>query len=71
MGKSAHIRARRRRRARLSGRLAQEQAARWEARAAEKKSSDHWFAFRRDFKKSVELDGIKAKEANAAKKVSR
>jgi len=36
MGKSAHIRARRRRRARLSGRLAQEHAARREARAVQK-----------------------------------
>lgn len=43
MGKSAHIRARRRRRARLSGRLQQELAARREARAVQKDAGEFRF----------------------------
>jgi hypothetical protein len=54
MGKSAHIRARRRRRARLSGRLGEERVARRAARDAQQLAGRENYLFRRTAEKLME-----------------
>jgi hypothetical protein len=59
MGKSAHIRARRRRRARLSGRLAEELTARREVRDARKQDSSAAFGFKKYTRETAEAAALR------------
>jgi len=69
MGRSAHIRARRRRRARLSGRLGEEQVARRAARDAQKHLGKFQFLETKSYNARFAQAGREQIAANVLKKV--